>query len=762
MTLDLNRNDFPDPKADDPVFQDPNRVADKRRGQLTMEEHTALLSDVRGTGIGDKRERRLRPVHMKKAGDVNALERRPAVLPIANPYLWVEECVKVKCPGSKRPVWKPLEVDKTVIPGLHLTYVCPHGTFPQGKSCSACIVDAERRLVSIVAGRYKFMNETPAENSVNKVAWWSVGAQEPVLETFVVDSAKSLRRKLARKIEFKEDTLLCLAFETRIFWNLVRVYCQPGGSSGGEATLTAGGSFTTGPGGQRGTSGFPAIDHKLRKHFRLYRDEAAGKFVPELVKKTLRTVFLTDEDYREFEEFAGERVHGAAGEDVDKTGRFAWSALHIACQRGETRVVQILLGLGADVHATDTAGYGPLHYACLYGHREVALLLRKKGADIFQKNREGNTCIDLLEVGGFDALRKELERKVSIHAEALFLARRFYRHLMCGSVDHHDPAIRGTKFNRGRLMALILVKKPLFFKMTKAVSDWTTPDLDDLQMVGEKALGFKWDRLVTTWDYTYEFKAGKLGVVSMRIFDKGRICGARDLAEKLKKGSEDYAAWKALEPGKPVTQRIAEIQGVHGLMSHPLKLKPVSEERKEVMRDDLKKDEAKMLKDKAERRTFPWRKRDSIAAAAGGGGHGGHGGGLAGGINRLRTMRAAMHVAMDPKKAAAAANQPVGQGKDTSYEDVVGKVEDKTTETFNWRSKEQQRTAKMLDGTELFDADTGELRTEQLSFHKIGGGVVNKSKNALSDEHLEKKAAKTERKRMRRDGELPPKADEYK
>ena len=95
MTLNLDSYDFPDPSADDPVFKDPNRVAHRRRPQLSMDQHVTLLSDVRGTKLGEARERKLRPSHMKKVTKAG-LGRRKAVVPDQNAFLWVEECLKVK------------------------------------------------------------------------------------------------------------------------------------------------------------------------------------------------------------------------------------------------------------------------------------------------------------------------------------------------------------------------------------------------------------------------------------------------------------------------------------------------------------------------------------------------------------------------------------------------------------------------------------------------------------------------------------------
>ena len=96
--------------------------------------------------------------------------------------------------------------------------------------------------------------------------------------------------------------------------------------------------------------------------------------------------------------------------------------------------------------------YTALHYACLYGHEGVARLLVQRGADPFLRNREGNTSLDLLEVSELHDLRRDLEELseyCAVYSEALFHARRFYRHLMIGSIDHHDPTMQGEKRRGG-------------------------------------------------------------------------------------------------------------------------------------------------------------------------------------------------------------------------------------------------------------------------------------------------------------------------
>ena len=56
--------------------------------------------------------------------------------------------------------------------------------------------------------------------------------------------------------------------------------------------------------------------------------------------------------------------------------------------------------------------------------------------------------MDLLEVSELHDLRRDLEELseyCAVYSEALFHARRFYRHLMIGSIDHHDPTMQGEK-----------------------------------------------------------------------------------------------------------------------------------------------------------------------------------------------------------------------------------------------------------------------------------------------------------------------------
>lgn len=75
--------------------------------------------------------------------------------------------------------------------------------------------------------------------------------------------------------------------------------------------------------------------------------------------------------------------------------------------------------------------------------------------------------------------------------------------------------------------------------------------------------------------------------------------------------------------------------------------------------------------------------------------------------------------------------------------------------------KPRQAPGKKADGSELYD-EWGQLKTSQVLFPKLGGGGSGPAKTVVQDDHLERKNAKALRRKMRRDGELPPKSDEYK
>jgi ankyrin repeat protein len=58
------------------------------------------------------------------------------------------------------------------------------------------------------------------------------------------------------------------------------------------------------------------------------------------------------------------------------------SILHIACWKGDTEMVLMLLMRGSNVNSIDSKGYSPLLVAIEFCHHDLALSLLERGADI--------------------------------------------------------------------------------------------------------------------------------------------------------------------------------------------------------------------------------------------------------------------------------------------------------------------------------------------------------------------------------------------
>ncbi|GIX72963.1 hypothetical protein CEXT_194251 [Caerostris extrusa] len=66
-------------------------------------------------------------------------------------------------------------------------------------------------------------------------------------------------------------------------------------------------------------------------------------------------------------------------DDVDKENR---TPLHLASQKGHSRVVEVLLNFNASCSAKDKRGYSPVHYAIRNGHEECGMLLLDKEVNV--------------------------------------------------------------------------------------------------------------------------------------------------------------------------------------------------------------------------------------------------------------------------------------------------------------------------------------------------------------------------------------------
>lgn len=67
------------------------------------------------------------------------------------------------------------------------------------------------------------------------------------------------------------------------------------------------------------------------------------------------------------------------------------TALHISAERGNIRIVRMLLHYGADVNGTDSKGRSALHYASRGAHIDVVAQLLAVGADPDAQDHEGRS-----------------------------------------------------------------------------------------------------------------------------------------------------------------------------------------------------------------------------------------------------------------------------------------------------------------------------------------------------------------------------------
>jgi ankyrin repeat protein len=97
----------------------------------------------------------------------------------------------------------------------------------------------------------------------------------------------------------------------------------------------------------------------------------------------------------------GVRLLVAHGANVSAGAREGQQTpLHLAADRGDREMTQILLEHAADVGATDEYGRSALHGAARRGHKDVAELLIAEGADVNAKDMDGATPIQFAREEG--------------------------------------------------------------------------------------------------------------------------------------------------------------------------------------------------------------------------------------------------------------------------------------------------------------------------------------------------------------------------
>lgn len=94
----------------------------------------------------------------------------------------------------------------------------------------------------------------------------------------------------------------------------------------------------------------------------------------------------------EFEKFKAFILKNQSKADSKLKGR---TALHVACNKGRTDIINFLLNCGADVNVADDDGNTPLHYAADGEQDSVVEELCKRGADKNVRNTSGQTPLHL-------------------------------------------------------------------------------------------------------------------------------------------------------------------------------------------------------------------------------------------------------------------------------------------------------------------------------------------------------------------------------
>jgi hypothetical protein len=89
--------------------------------------------------------------------------------------------------------------------------------------------------------------------------------------------------------------------------------------------------------------------------------------------------------------------HGANVQQPKSTGA---TPLWLACQDGNSAVLELLLEHRANVHSQNTAGVAPLHVASQGGHAECVRMLLIAGAQTDGRSSQGNTPLSLARANG--------------------------------------------------------------------------------------------------------------------------------------------------------------------------------------------------------------------------------------------------------------------------------------------------------------------------------------------------------------------------
>src|SRR6185312_14076896 len=87
--------------------------------------------------------------------------------------------------------------------------------------------------------------------------------------------------------------------------------------------------------------------------------------------------------------------------DINACSTDGDNALHCVVRWGDFSAAKVLIAGGIDVNKAGDLGYTPLHVACMKGNTDMIQLLVESGADLFAMS-EGETPFSIARLAGQD------------------------------------------------------------------------------------------------------------------------------------------------------------------------------------------------------------------------------------------------------------------------------------------------------------------------------------------------------------------------
>ncbi|KAF5618694.1 ankyrin repeat-containing protein [Fusarium sp. NRRL 52700] len=121
-----------------------------------------------------------------------------------------------------------------------------------------------------------------------------------------------------------------------------------------------------------------------------------------------------------------------AGADVCSTNDHGRTAMHVAAEKGNTKIVKLLLGTESNiVEAQDREGKIPLHFAALGGHVETLELLIRNGSKVDMSDNHQQTSLHLAALSGHGSIVKTLVNDHDANVMAKDSGGRTALHIAC-------------------------------------------------------------------------------------------------------------------------------------------------------------------------------------------------------------------------------------------------------------------------------------------------------------------------------------------